>query len=93
MTVDGPPASGSAPQIQSPSLVGQILDGRYRITKKLASCPSRTSAAWPWVRARTASTMYVMGWSSYTMPMKYARGRGIARAAEAHRRLSPGDRL
>src|SRR5690349_3898763 len=35
MTVDGPPASGSAPQIQSPSLVGQILDGRYRLIRKL----------------------------------------------------------
>jgi serine/threonine protein kinase len=34
MTVDGPPASGSAPQIQ-PSLVGQILDGRYRLIGKL----------------------------------------------------------
>jgi serine/threonine protein kinase len=35
MTVDGPPASGSAPPIQSPSLVGQILDGRYRLLGKL----------------------------------------------------------
>ncbi|HZJ63307.1 MAG TPA: protein kinase [Kofleriaceae bacterium] len=35
MTVDGPPASGSVPQIQSPSLVGQILDGRYRLIGKL----------------------------------------------------------
>jgi serine/threonine protein kinase len=34
MTVDGPPASGSAPQIQ-PSLIGQILDGRYRLIRKL----------------------------------------------------------
>jgi len=33
MTVDSPPASGSLPQ--SPSLVGQILDGRYRILSKL----------------------------------------------------------
>src|SRR5262245_12171994 len=36
MSVDGPPASGSVPQAQqSPSLVGQVLDGRYRITRKL----------------------------------------------------------
>jgi serine/threonine-protein kinase len=35
MSVDGPPASGSEPQIQSPSLVGQILDGRYRIIRKI----------------------------------------------------------
>ena len=33
MTVDSPPASGSLPQ--PPSLVGQILDGRYRIMSKL----------------------------------------------------------
>src|SRR3954465_5993938 len=33
MSVDSPPASGAIPQ--SPSLVGQILDGRYRITGKL----------------------------------------------------------
>src|SRR4051812_39248079 len=33
MSVTGPP--GQAPQIESPSLVGQILDGRYRITRKL----------------------------------------------------------
>src|SRR5258706_5651563 len=30
-----PPASGSFPQLVTPSLVGQIIDGRYRITKKL----------------------------------------------------------
>jgi serine/threonine-protein kinase len=38
MSVDGPPASGQAPQVpqaQAPSLVGQILDGRYRIIRKL----------------------------------------------------------
>src|SRR5882762_123407 len=34
MNGDGPPASGSVPQ-QSPSLVGQVLDGRYRIIRKL----------------------------------------------------------
>ncbi len=34
MSVDGPPASGSFPQApRAPSLVGQILDGRYRIIK------------------------------------------------------------
>ena len=27
MSVDSPPAPGSAPEVQSPSLVGQILDG------------------------------------------------------------------
>jgi serine/threonine-protein kinase len=33
MSVDGPPASGQAPQ--PPSLVGQILDGRYRLIRKI----------------------------------------------------------
>jgi site-specific recombinase XerD len=37
--------------------------------------------------------MNVAGWKSYTMPLRYAQGRGIARAAQAHARLSPGDRL
>lgn len=37
--------------------------------------------------------MNVAGWKSIAMPLRYAKGRGIARAAEAHRRLSPGDRL
>jgi serine/threonine protein kinase len=37
MTMDGtPPASGSLPQVPSPpSLIGEILDGRYRLVKKL----------------------------------------------------------
>jgi site-specific recombinase XerD len=35
----------------------------------------------------------VGGWRSLAMPLKYAKGRQVARAAEAHRRLSPGDRL
>jgi integrase/recombinase XerD len=43
--------------------------------------------------ASVDDVMYIMGWKSYTMPMRYARGRGIARAAEAHARISPGDRL
>jgi serine/threonine-protein kinase len=34
MTADGPPASGSFPQaLPQPSLVGTVLDGRYRIIK------------------------------------------------------------
>src|SRR5262249_23573097 len=35
MSVDGPPASGPVPELQSPSLVGQIIDGRYRLVRKL----------------------------------------------------------
>ncbi len=37
--------------------------------------------------------MNVAGWKSIAMPLRYAKGRGIARAAEAHKRLSPGDRI
>lgn len=37
--------------------------------------------------------MSVAGWKSMAMPLRYARGRRVARAADAHRRLSPGDRL
>jgi site-specific recombinase XerD len=37
--------------------------------------------------------MSVAGWKSIAMPLLYAKGRKIARAAEAHRRLSLGDRL
>lgn len=37
--------------------------------------------------------MNVAGWRSITMPLAYAKGRGIARAAAAHDRLSPGDRI
>jgi integrase/recombinase XerD len=37
--------------------------------------------------------MNVAGWQSITMPLRYAKGRGVARAAAAHERLSPGDRI
>jgi site-specific recombinase XerD len=37
--------------------------------------------------------MYVSGWATYDMPLRYAKGRGMARAHDAHRRLSPGDRI
>jgi site-specific recombinase XerD len=37
--------------------------------------------------------MNVAGWKTIAMPLRYAKGRGVARAAEAHKRLSPGDRL
>ncbi len=37
--------------------------------------------------------MAVAGWRSVAMPLRYAKGRGIARAAVAHARLSPGDRF
>ena len=37
--------------------------------------------------------MNVAGWRSLGMPLRYAKGRGVARAAAAHERLSPGDRI
>src|SRR5215510_10652047 len=35
MSADGPPASGSMPYLQTPSLIGEVIDGRYRIIRKL----------------------------------------------------------
>src|ERR1051325_2802773 len=35
MSVTGPPGTGQVPQVPSDSLVGQMLDGRYRIVRKL----------------------------------------------------------
>jgi len=35
MSVTGPPGTGQVPQVESPSLVGEILDRRYRIVRKL----------------------------------------------------------
>lgn len=37
--------------------------------------------------------MHIAGWTTYDMPLKYAKGRGENRAHAAHARLSPGDRL
>lgn len=37
--------------------------------------------------------MSVAGWKSIAMPLRYAKRRQAERGAEAHRRLSPGDRL
>ena len=37
--------------------------------------------------------MYVAGWTTYDMPLRYAKGRGMTRVHDAHRRLSPGDRI
>jgi integrase len=37
--------------------------------------------------------MYVAGWTTYDMPLRYAKRRGVDRAAQTHARLSPGDRI
>ncbi len=49
--------------------------------------------SWLALGGNVEDLMNLAGWKSIAMPLRYARGRGIARAAEAHRRLSPGDRL
>jgi hypothetical protein len=37
--------------------------------------------------------MYLAGWSSTTMAHRYGRSAAAERARDAHRRISPGDRL
>lgn len=51
------------------------------------------SDAWLASGGNVDDLMNIAGWSTIAMPLRYAKGRGAARAAEAHRRLSPGDRV
>ena len=37
--------------------------------------------------------MHINGWKTYEMVRGYTEARGIARAHDAHVRLSPGDRI
>jgi hypothetical protein len=37
--------------------------------------------------------MHITGWKTYDMVREYTEARGIARAHNAHSRLSPGDRI
>jgi len=41
----------------------------------------------------TDDLMHITGWKTYDMIREYTEARGVARAQDAHARLSPGDRI
>lgn len=55
----------------------------------------RRSFADKWLEAggSTDDLMHILGWKTYDMVREYTEARGIARAHQAHARLSPGDRI
>ncbi len=55
----------------------------------------RRSFADSWLAAggSTDDLMHITGWKTYDMVREYTEARGIARAHDAHARLSPGDRI
>ena len=55
----------------------------------------RRSFADKWLAAggSTDDLMHITGWKTYDMVREYTEARGIARAHDAHTRLSPGDRI
>jgi site-specific recombinase XerD len=55
----------------------------------------RRSFADSWLAAggSTDDLMHITGWKTYDMVREYTEQRGIARAHNAHARLSPGDRI
>ena len=55
----------------------------------------RRSFADKWLEAggSTDDLMHITGWKTYDMVREYTEARGIARAHQAHARLSPGDRI
>lgn len=55
----------------------------------------RRSFADSWLAAggSTDDLMHITGWKTYDMVREYTQARGIARAHNAHARLSPGDRI
>ena len=55
----------------------------------------RRSFADQWLAAggSTDDLMQITGWKTYDMVREYTEARGIARAHQAHARLSPGDRI
>jgi site-specific recombinase XerD len=55
----------------------------------------RRSFAAKWLAAGGSADdlMHITGWKTYDMVREYTEARGIARAHDAHARLSPGDRI
>jgi len=77
--------------------IRQMLERRGRQAGVTAVTPHRFrhTFADQWLAAggNVDDLMSIAGWKSITMPLAYARGRGVSRAAQAHERLSPGDRF
>lgn len=48
---------------------------------------------WLAIGGSTDDLMHITGWKTYDMVREYTEARGIARAHDAHARLSPGDRI
>jgi site-specific recombinase XerD len=49
--------------------------------------------SWLAAGGSTDDLMHITGWKTYDMVREYTEARGIARAHDAHARLSPGDRI
>jgi hypothetical protein len=49
--------------------------------------------SWLAAGGSTDDLMHITGWKTYDMVREYTEARGIARAHNAHVRLSPGDRI
>ena len=95
-TWQGAAKLGKTPPLDAEtSLIERCLSGEQAGVQDVHPHRFRHTFADQWLAngGSVDDLMYVAGWSTYDMPLRYARGRGIDRAAQAHARLSPGDRI